>query len=538
MKLGNHRKMKREREKVVATKTVSTRVAIVGKGGRCSGGNSAIDKAAYISRCTMYSEYDGQHHYPKYSEDLVHSEVMLPKNAPEEYANPEILWNSVEMFEKKNSRAQLARTYRIELPNEWSYELAIKAMQEYIKENFVDDGMCAQYAIHDSVNKKSGQRNLHCHIMLTMRPILKDGSWGDKQKKVYILDENGNKIRTKKGNYKCTTQDVTGWSSRENAKKWRKNLTDLINRINQEMGYDENFWEYRSFAERGLEQIPQIHLGEKASALERNGIQTERGNINRMIQRSNISLKFHEGSYNNAVKTLENVIADVKKSIEHSKNEILQFLDRQLAKNGRLLLPIKTGIYLRKAMNRDSLQDIENAKKYINENEIDSFDKLIDRMDRLTSDYEKSHSDENRALGEQKELRYVLDLYNSYCEYKKYHDESKSLKGWKKERYDKAHREELDKYDTYRMGLINVSKQVNGTASITPKKWNADYQSAENVIMKAREMRPDIEELALLETVLFNKQKEDELKASANKEHFYEQVVNEPGKKKKRDLSL
>ena len=55
--------MKREREKVVATKTVSTRVAIVGKGGRCSGGNSAIDKAAYISRCTMYSEYDGQHHF-------------------------------------------------------------------------------------------------------------------------------------------------------------------------------------------------------------------------------------------------------------------------------------------------------------------------------------------------------------------------------------------------------------------------------------------------------------------------------------------
>ena len=60
--------------------------------------------------------------------------------------------------------------------------------------------------------------------MLTMRPILEDGSWGDKQKKIYALDADGNKIRKKNGPYKCTTQDVTGWNSRENARKWRKEM--------------------------------------------------------------------------------------------------------------------------------------------------------------------------------------------------------------------------------------------------------------------------------------------------------------------------
>ena len=83
-------------------------------------------------------------------------------------------------------------------------------------------------------------------------------------------------IRLAEGHPLCTTQDVTGWNSRENARKWRKDLADTINAVNDKNGLRENFWEHRSFAEQGLDTIPQIHLGEKASALERAGIQTER----------------------------------------------------------------------------------------------------------------------------------------------------------------------------------------------------------------------------------------------------------------------
>ena len=62
----------------MAVKNLSTRVAIIGRGAKCRGGSSAVDKSAYISRTTMYSEYDGTTYYPKYTEDLVHNEVMLP----------------------------------------------------------------------------------------------------------------------------------------------------------------------------------------------------------------------------------------------------------------------------------------------------------------------------------------------------------------------------------------------------------------------------------------------------------------------------
>ena len=101
----------------MAVKNLSTRVAIIGRGAKCRGGSSAVDKSAYISRTTMYSEYDGTTYYPKYTEDLVHNEVMLPVNAPAEYSDPSVLWNSVEMRESKSAKAQLARSYKINLPS-------------------------------------------------------------------------------------------------------------------------------------------------------------------------------------------------------------------------------------------------------------------------------------------------------------------------------------------------------------------------------------------------------------------------------------
>ncbi len=170
------------------TKQASTRFSIV----RRSKGQSAVEKASYISRSILVSEFDGQTYRPKYHEDLVHSEITLPPNAPKEYADRATLWNAVELAEK-GQKSQLARMLKASLPNEWSYELAEEVVRDYVQRNFVDKGMCADWAIHDSENDK-GQRNLHIHVMLTLRPLTEKGEWGAKQKKVYDLDENGERI--------------------------------------------------------------------------------------------------------------------------------------------------------------------------------------------------------------------------------------------------------------------------------------------------------------------------------------------------------
>ncbi len=216
----------------MAVKNLSTRAGICGRSSKANAGHCAVEQSSYIEREKMYCEYNGQTYYPLYSEDLVHAEVMLTENAPQEYKDPSVLWNSVENFETA-SDAQLARTYKVELPNEWTYELATEVMHDYVQRNFVDRGMCAQFAIHDSENKQTGQRNLHCHIMLTMRSIDEQGRWMPKQKKVYCRDENGERIqqidprtgqqkvdKQNRKQWKCSTIDTNDWNSKENAKAW------------------------------------------------------------------------------------------------------------------------------------------------------------------------------------------------------------------------------------------------------------------------------------------------------------------------------
>ena len=256
----------------MVVKTVSSRASIIGRGAKCRG-KSAVEQSAYISRTTLYSDYYGEKYYPKYSEDLVSTGVLIPDHAPREYLDHSKLWNSVEKVEK-HAKAQLARLLKYSLPNWMSYELADKVMQDFIKRNFVDKGMCAEYAIHDSVNDK-GERNLHVHILLTTRPILENGEWGEKSRKVYKYDKDGNKIKKKNGRYDCTTEKTTDWDNKGNAKMWRKDLVETINKVAEEIGIEDERWEWKSFKDRGLEIKPTIHLGEKATALERKGIHTD-----------------------------------------------------------------------------------------------------------------------------------------------------------------------------------------------------------------------------------------------------------------------
>ena len=507
-----------ERGVAMAVKNLSTRVAIIGRGAKCRGGSSAVDKSAYISRTTMYSEYDGTTYYPKYTEDLVHNEVMLPVNAPAEYSDPSVLWNSVEMRESKSAKAQLARSYKINLPNEWSYELAIEVMRDYVKRNFVDDGMCAQFAIHDSENPNTHQRNLHCHIMLTMRPILEDGSWGDKQKKIYALDADGNKIRKKNGQYKCTTQDVTGWNSRENARKWRKDLADTINSVNDKNGLRENFWEHRSFAEQGLDTIPQIHLGEKASALERAGIQTERGNVNRRIMEQNKAILTAKMLVAKAEEQLQKLVnSKLVEAVRNTANEVLDMIRAVVGKKGSLELPVIKSKYLRKISQRQALQEQERMERFVVANQIESFEQLQEFKTQREPAYEKLSAERQQLAEQIARLEQLLVAYSDYEPYIVYHKTSNSLKGFAKRKYDKEHETELKDYDSYRAEL---KKMLSSDEKITPKKWTAEKTKLEE---RLQESNPDyarvVTELASTEVIEHNRKMLAMTREAEKKQH-------------------
>ena len=269
------------KERTVKNGTISSRASIVQR----SKGQSAVEQSAYINRTSLYSDYYGMTYNRTAKEDLVGAGVLLPEHAPPEFADRAVLWNSVEKNEKAKN-AQLARSLKYSLPNEWDEATARQVMERFIKEQFVNKGMCADYGIHRSYNDK-GQPNLHIHILLTLRPLNEDGTWGAKSRKEYVLDADGNRIPNASGKgYKSRKVNVIDWNEKGKAKEWRNAIAEIINATNEKAGIAERV-DPRSYKDRGIPLIPTIHLGERASALERKGIRTERGNINRAIEKYN-----------------------------------------------------------------------------------------------------------------------------------------------------------------------------------------------------------------------------------------------------------
>ena len=145
--------------------------------------------------------------------------------------------------------------------------------------------MCADIALHD---KNDG--NPHCHILLTMRPLNEDTTWGAKSKKEYILDKNGEKVKLKNGNYKTRKINTTDWNEQDKAEEWRKAWADITNKYLEENSIQDKV-DHRSYQRQGIEQIPTIHLGVSATQMEKKGIATDRGNINREIKHQNMILR-------------------------------------------------------------------------------------------------------------------------------------------------------------------------------------------------------------------------------------------------------
>ena len=251
-----------------------------------SSGRSAVAAAAYRAGERLRDDERGRTYNYTNKKEVVYREVMLCDHAPAAYLDRATLWNEVQNAEKACD-GRFAREINVALPREWGRDMQIAVLRDYINRNFVSAGMCADIAIHD---KQDG--NPHAHIMLTTRAIEKNGKWSAKEKKVYALDAQGNKIpiidpetgKQKIGArgrrmWKRVTVLANPWNDRSNIEKWR---SDWARTCNQYLAA-ENQIDHRSFARRNVMQIPTVHLGQAASAMEKKGIVTERGERNRTV---------------------------------------------------------------------------------------------------------------------------------------------------------------------------------------------------------------------------------------------------------------
>ena len=280
------------------------------------GGRSAVASAAYRSGEKLYNDETGITHDFTRKGGVILCEIMLPPNAPERFSNREVLWNEVQQIEKR-SDAQFAREIEVALPAEMSREEQIECVRSFIQDNFVSEGMIADWALHDK-----GDGNPHAHIMLTLRGFDEHEKWLQKQKTVFAnsRDEQGrpvydpslpsydpkhkeetSKFRIpqldKDGKQKTRVREGKGtellwekisipsndWNEHSKAEQWRSSWAEHCNRYLK----PEQRIDHRSYARQGIDKEPTIHEGIVARQMEAEGKVADRCQINREIKERN-----------------------------------------------------------------------------------------------------------------------------------------------------------------------------------------------------------------------------------------------------------
>ncbi len=344
-------------------------------------GQSACAASAYCSAGKIQNEYDGRSHDYSKKQNVSFSVVMLPDNAPVDFADRAVLWNAVEQNEKQ-ANAQLARAIEFALPVELPDSTRQQIALEFIQENFVDKGMCADVNFHNPPKMDSHKRpvdasgnvttdpekfvysNPHAHVMVTLRPLDEAGKWEAKKQKLYVCEKDGRQrlftsteLKQQEGweklyNYKsldgqktwhtksyaeehpdeCMEQvnryprceqrlnpKVEKWNSPETLLEWRAAWSDKINHALAEQGIDERV-DHRSYKDRGLDLIPTVHEG-KAVTIEEKHLKEE---YERKIAAGEHAVQQHTDirNLNNAIR-LHNeevrLIADLNKLKEQMK---------------------------------------------------------------------------------------------------------------------------------------------------------------------------------------------------------------------------
>lgn len=191
-------------------------------------------------------------------------------------------------------------------------------MRQFLQDEFVSRGMIADYAIHEKDAGEDGIQNPHFHVLCPIRPLNPDGTWGNKQRREYILDEHGNRIPNGKGDYEFKAVQTTDWGNPERLEAWRQVWAELCNSKFEEKDLSARI-DHRSYARQGVEQIPTVHEGPAVRQMESRGIATDKGSLNRLIRATNRRLR----EIARRIKELLDAIAEIREKLSEPQPPVL-----------------------------------------------------------------------------------------------------------------------------------------------------------------------------------------------------------------------
>lgn len=272
-----------------------------------SKGQSATASVAYRAGAKIECEREGRIHDYTKKGGVLHSEIFLPPNAPSWANDRQQLWNEAEKAEKRKN-STVAREFEVALPYELNEEQRIALVQDFAKQIVERHGCAVDAHLHNDDKHTTTKANHHAHIMLTTRKLEKDG-------------------------FTSKTRELDQKQSGE-VVYWREQWAGTVNKHLWEHGIEKQI-DHRSLKEQGLEREPTIKMGVNASALERKGIKTNKGNYNRIITaydpdkiNKHLTIQFKQAQeLHNKLKFIKRRLPEVKRDIADKQPKLYQAFD-------------------------------------------------------------------------------------------------------------------------------------------------------------------------------------------------------------------
>jgi len=241
--------------------------------------HSAIAGAAYRLGLKLLDERTGvchDFHRRSLRGEIILALTLAPEGSPDWATQPQALWNRVEGAEKRKD-AQLARDYRIPVPLGLESDQAsvlAEQMARFISDNLktpVSVGVHRDSEVDVLGEKKASEKvGYHAHLYFPTRKLACFEETGKEQIEAPTGGEAtgfGSKL-TILSNKSTSAAFVEMLNA-----KWAELSNQLAGANGLRADYD-----HRSYSRQGVDLTPQPTVGQAATALERKGVDTRRGN--------------------------------------------------------------------------------------------------------------------------------------------------------------------------------------------------------------------------------------------------------------------
>ncbi len=223
-----------------------------------SKGDSVVKKAAYNAREKIFRKETNKYINYSSKQDLLANGILAPANAQEWVFNRGKLYNKVESTDKR-CNSQLGRTVDIGLLHQLTLEQNRELLERYLQKHFVSRGMVADYCIH-APDKDGDERNIHAHIILSMRHLEGDG---------------------------FSKKKARAWNEKSLLQESRIAWAIEANNFFQSLGLPY-YIDHRSLKEQGIDRLPQRHEGKQATNLKRRkGVSVSKVTYNDLVKEMN-----------------------------------------------------------------------------------------------------------------------------------------------------------------------------------------------------------------------------------------------------------